>query len=187
MPEPVPSDPKQTTQVRPDPKETEPPDWNQTGQAERDIYKAALDFVVAVSSNTWARFNAMLVVHAILVAVCASMMFGEYRAQVPVYAPMVLLLAGLLVCLPWWASIERGLKYQDRYVDFAKILEGRFPKPEFKLLTFGDAIQGSFPASVRTRQTQRIVIFVFVALYVAALAYVVVPLVWPLLFHSKIP
>jgi hypothetical protein len=145
---------------------TEPPttDW----QPERDLHKTAVDLVVSEGASTWARFNAMLVAHTILLVACGALLFGE-GMRVPSYVPMVLAVAGLVVSFAWSAAVSRGVRYQLRYVDFAKALEAKFPSDEFKILTDGAKTHMCFPATVPTRTTQHIVIWVFMALYLAAL------------------
>lgn len=150
---------------------TEPPPPTADWQAARELHKTAVDLVVAESESTWARFNAMLVAHTILLAACGGLLFGDARGHAPFYVPMALALAGLFVSFAWSAAVCLGIRYQDRYTDFAKALEAKFPSEEFRILTDGAKTHMCFPATVRTRTTQHIVIGVFIVLYVAALVY----------------
>jgi hypothetical protein len=136
-------------------------------EGDRMIYESALEYTAAEADQAWAKFNAMLVAHTILIAVSVGLMFGEMRSTVPPLIPAVLLVAGLVVCFAWWATVERALRYQDRYVDFAKRLEVRFPEHQ-RFLTDGDMTQMGFPGGLRTRDSMRIIILVFALLYGAA-------------------
>jgi hypothetical protein len=150
-------------------------DGSEDTRLELDVYKAALDFTLATSRDTWTRFTAMLVAHSILLAVSANLMFGASRALAPGAVPAVLLLAGFVVCFAWWAGIERGFRYQDRYLEFAKRIEEKlFPKGR-QLLVDGAETKMGFPSCLRGRHAMRIVVFTFFFLYGSALALLVLP------------
>ena len=76
-------------------------------QALRDVYHAAREYL-AVESDEWSRINAMLVAHAILIALAVAVMYGETCTYAPAVAPLVLLLAGLAVCVAWWGKSNAG-------------------------------------------------------------------------------
>jgi hypothetical protein len=142
-------------------------------QAMRNVYQAALDYL-GVESDDMARFNAMLVAHAILIGVSASLMYGVARKHAPAVVPLVLVLAGLAVCVAWWAAIERGFKSQNRYVEFIKGLEAELPE-NLRFLTDGAKAKMIFPSTLTTRNAMRLVIGVFALLYLAALSHLVLP------------
>jgi hypothetical protein len=146
-------------------------------EGDRVIYQSALEYAAAEADQAWAKFNAMLLAHTILIAVSVGLIFGEMRTTAPPLIPVILLISGLVVCFVWLAATERALRYQDRYVAFARRLEDRFPIHQ-RFLTDGAGTPMSFPASLRTRHGMRVVISVFALLYAAALARLLVVYMW---------
>ena len=144
-------------------------------QALRDVYQAAREYLV-VESDEWSRFNATLVAHAILIALAVGVMYGETCTYAPAVAPLVLLLAGLAVCVAWWGKIERGFRSEDRYVGFIKKLEAELPE-NLRFLTDGANARMIFPSTPITRNAMRLVVGVCALLYLVALSH----LVWPCL------
>lgn len=139
----------------------------------RDVYQAARDYL-AVESDEWSRFNAMLVAHIVLIAVAVSVMYGGACTYAPAIAPLVLLVGGLAVCFAWWAKIERGFESEDRYMMSIKSLEAELPE-NLRFLTDGADAPTIFPSSRMTRNAMRLVIGVFAFLYLVALSHFVLP------------
>ena len=139
-------------------------------QALQEVYQAAREYL-AVESDEWSRFNAMLVAHAILIAVAVSVMYGEactYAAA----APLVLLLVGLAVCVAWWDKIERGFRSEDRYMGFIKRLEAELPE-NLRFLTDGANAKMIFPSTPITRNAMRLVVGVCALVYLVVLSHLV--------------
>jgi hypothetical protein len=139
----------------------------------RDVYQAARKYL-AFESDEWSRFKAMLVAHAILISVAASVVYGQACTHALAVAPFVLLLAGLAVCVAWWARIERGFRYESQYVGFITRIESELPE-NFRFLTDGANAKSIFPSTPTTRNAMRLVIAVCALLYLAALSHLVLP------------
>jgi len=82
-------------------------------------YQAAVDLWIAEGEQIWARFNAMLVVNSIIVAVIGFALGGQ--RMLPVIT-VSLPIAGLVVCAVWYVLMKRDFEYQA-YVYIAMLFQ----------------------------------------------------------------
>ena len=135
-------------------------------------YKAAIDLLNAEASQTWMRFNAMLVANSIVVAVFGQLLARTENLSLPWGVFLVLPLAGLVLCFAWLASIDRGIHYQDHYLMAAKAIEGRYLAPVVTVLVEGGGVQMKGFGKVRTRTAARGVVWLFMILDLCGVAWV---------------
>jgi len=146
-------------------------------------YQAAVDLWIAEGEQIWTRFNAMLVVNSIIVAVIGFVLAGQ--RMLPVIT-VGLPIAGLIVCAVWFILMKRDFEYQSYLIHSAREVEERYLNP-IKTVSRGGAFVRGEPvelvisgASVKRRMSKiarlfrdrtvaYIVILVFVILYIAML------------------
>lgn len=130
-------------------------------------YRAALDLLNAGASQTWMRFNAMLVANSIIVAILGQLLKENDIIPLPYYALLLLPGAGLVLCIAWGAAISRGMQYQDRYVSSAREIEEKHLAPTVTIMVDGQRLQMKGLARVRTRIAMWMVVWPFVILHLA--------------------
>jgi hypothetical protein len=146
-------------------------------------YQAAVDLWIAEGEQIWARFNAMLVVNSIIVAVIGFALAGQRMLLV---ITVSLPIAGLVVCAVWYVLMKRDFEYQAYLIYSAREIEERYLNP-IKTVSRGGAFVGGQAvelvisgASVKRRMSRiarmfrdrtaaYIVILVFAAVYIAML------------------
>lgn len=83
-------------------------------------YQAAVSLWVSEGNLVWAKFNAFLVANSIVLAI-----FGLALGTAKVSHAFVIGLpvAGLILCLVWWAQTKRGFDYFTYWILSARELE----------------------------------------------------------------
>jgi hypothetical protein len=146
-------------------------------------YQAAVDLWIAEGEQIWARFNAMLVVNSIIVAVIGFALAGQ--RMLPIIT-VSLPIAGLVVCAVWYVLMKRDFEYQAYLIYSAREIEERYLNPIKTVSRGGAFVRGQAVelvisgASVKRRMSRiarmfrdrtaaHIVILVFAVVYVAML------------------
>jgi hypothetical protein len=144
-------------------------------------YKATVDLLIASGAQNWARFNAMLVANSILLAIVGQIVIQRKQpALLPWYwaglLPALLPVAGLVLCVAWFAAVSRGAQYQEFYMGVAHEIEEASLSPRLRVLLRGrryadNCMQGV--GKLSARHAMEVVIWVFVALHLGLLVLVV--------------
>jgi len=104
----------------------EPSNANEHAENNRVGYQAAIEMTNNESDLIWSRFNIMLVVHGIFVAVIVQ---SATANAISWLTELLIPIVGLVLCVVWCANIERGFRYQEFYLDSAKKLETELHLP----------------------------------------------------------
>jgi hypothetical protein len=146
-------------------------------------YQVAVALWIAEGEQIWARFNAMLVVNSIIVAVIGFVLAGQHPLPVLV---VVLPLAGLIVCAVWFILMKRDFEYQSYLIYSARETEERYLGPIRTVSQGGSFVRGEvvelmisgspvkrrmswMARQFRDRTTAYVVILVFAVLYIVML------------------
>ncbi len=160
-----------------------------TAQSEdaRICYQVAVNLISYVGDQQWARSNVMLLANSVILAAISLRVTDQPFSPSSNISLIVLSIIGLILCVTWAVSIQRGFEFQTYYFTAARELEECFRFDIFKTLsragTFsnGDSISFRIGGQDETKQmswlTQKastesiiqIVIWVFVIVYMGAL------------------
>jgi len=92
----------------------------EAGQAELIGYQAAISLWAHERGVCWNRFNVMLLVNAIVMAVLAATFANDSSAQVPA---LILCVIGLALSATWLALTRRSFEVQNYYLKSAQEIE----------------------------------------------------------------
>jgi hypothetical protein len=151
----------------------------------RVAYKTAVDLWITSTNQTWARFNVMLVVNGILLALPGQFAV-ENKLALPLLWYLLFPFAGIALCYLWGAVLSRGLKYEDCYRNVARELEKTHLSPTVSVVSRGAQVGacmkgiGRLPARVAARR----VVLLFVLLHIAAACWIIYRVMRPSIFGS---
>lgn len=119
-------------------------------------YQAAIALWVSEGQQIWARFNAMLVVHSILVA-ASGLVLASMTAPLLV---MALSIAGILICGLWFVLMKRDFEFQSYLIYATREIEEMYLSPvrvvsQGGQFTRGNPVEFVIDGQVRTRQMSR--------------------------------
>src|SRR5687767_14711828 len=103
----------------------------------RTAYQVAASLYMQENTVTWARFNTMVTVNGIITAAAGITSGGVHQ----LYLPVILAIAGLLLCVLWWNMMTRGFLYHDVWRDAAYSLERHFFTKPIQTLCYGDQLR----------------------------------------------
>ncbi len=83
-------------------------------------YLAAVSQIIHSSSNTWNRFNAMVVANGVIVATIVFLISSQKPLQLATY---LLALSGVILCVVWIVFLNRGLDHVAYYICSARRFE----------------------------------------------------------------
>lgn len=150
----------------------------------RMAYQSAIALWTYEGELLWAKFNAMLVAHGLILA--AISLGCDAHTSMPLFRD-VLPIAGLALCVLWWLIHRRSFDYSHFWTLAARQLEQRFFCKEVQLVSTGadfahghdtemmlDGHQRAVHLTVRgrwatTKHISEVVILVFALLYASIL------------------
>lgn len=145
-------------------------------------YQASLRLVGLVSAEIYSRFSAMLTANSIIIAIIGWALASQL--PLPLFLMILLPIIGVILCSVWFLFVNHGLYWQDLFRKEAERLEDQYFSDTFKLISYittespkSSKIDPQIPRLVRWfpfRRTFKIVIIVFVIVYVAMLLYQIV-------------
>ena len=92
-----------------------------------DIYYKFIDLAQNTEENRWGRFNALLVVDTVLLAVWGSLIDSTVLGDFNQWLLAFVCIPGLLLSLIWKELGARTSRYHKYYIDHAKAIEDSFP------------------------------------------------------------
>ena len=101
----------------------------------RTGYQVAVDLYAHVGDEVWARYNAMLVAHAIFIAIIVNSTIKNN-----INAPIItipLSIVGAVICFFWLLTTKRCVNYQDYFLNSARELEENYLSDSIKTVSRG--------------------------------------------------
>ena len=142
----------------------EKPDTKEVQENAPIGYQCAVSLWVYEGQVIWARFNAMLLGHSILLAVLTGLLTSSKPTNLTALR-VGLCFAGVLLCLVWLFLTDRGFRYHAYWIGSARKLEKHIEPVRTALE--GHGVAGGAP-TVRT--LSYFTVFIFLGLYFLILA-----------------
>ena len=97
-------------------------------------YQGALQMITASGAIIWQSFNSILAANAFLITAGGVMLRVLPNNK---WAPSVLAISGLLICLAWYFSLKRNFSYYRYYFAWGRSIEKTALGPKLKMLFAG--------------------------------------------------
>jgi hypothetical protein len=92
----------------------------------RAAYGAAVDLIISEGEMLWSKFNALLVIHTILLVVSFAVLTSDKEMPwaARLLGTVVLPIVGVCLGIVWWLFMERSWNRYDYWIHAARELEG---------------------------------------------------------------
>jgi len=108
-------------------------------------YQMAIELWTNQGVQGWARFNGMLVVNSIIIAVIGLTITSQRQLTVLTF---LLPLLGLLLCGIWFVLGRREAQYSDYYIHAARELEEKYLSDPVKVISRGGLFAEGQPVTI---------------------------------------
>lgn len=130
----------------------------------RSEYEACIDMRIAESQIQWERYNAMLVVNTIFIALMGFTFDPKFK--VPILVEQILPPLGIVLCYLWIQMTKRGFMWVKFWTDLARTIEEKYGNKN-QINPFSEGLLHKIhnQTVVRTENASYFIIGIFITIY----------------------
>ena len=137
-------------------------------------YDVCVNMRIAESEIQWERYNAMLVVNTIFIALIGLTFNPE--SVVPILVKQILPPMGIVLCLLWFQMTKRGFMWTKFWTDLARIIEEKYGnKNQINPFIEGLIHKAKNKTVINTKNASYFIICIFIGIYLIIFINNIIP------------